>query len=587
MLFRKPSLHYLSLLVAIALGVILRFWNLGLKPLWLDEVITAIFALGKNYYDVPVDVLFPIERLQEIFTFKSGVSCPQIAENVVTQSNHPPLFFCLMHGWLGLLSPLGKDWVTKLRQLPALFGVAGIIGIYFANRIAFSQTAGLMAAALMAVSPFAVYLSQEARHYTLPMLLITLALIAMMQIQKDIFQRQRVRFWVWLGWVAVNLTGLYVHYFFTLSFISQILTFIFVWCWNRQKVFNHRSIWLTLLVSTITVIIGYLPWFPITLDHIRISETNWLHSPENIAPLYQALIDWVLMIIVLPAEDQPLAIAAISGLLMIAFGIWVGWQISKKLRLKRSINISMLTLLIYSACALLQIFAITYIFKKDITLIPRYNFVYYPSFCALLAASLTIKSNQKQDILVENSNSPPIIDDQMKSFGQRTKRVEKIGNRSIQNPIILILVVGLISSIFVVSNLAFKKSMEPEKVAHIMNQQPSVPLILVVAYGNNEDIASGLSFGLALKPLREAAHSPSSAIAFFQQLPDFSSVWPKLSQLPSPQSSEVNLWITGPGRRKRDYPQQVALSQTSVCTKDPKNYYRVGIPYQLYKCHLR
>jgi hypothetical protein len=53
----------------------------------------------------------------------------------------------------------------------------------------------------MAVSPFGVYLSQEARHYTLPILLITLALLGLIQIQQALYSQQQLpRPIVWLFW---------------------------------------------------------------------------------------------------------------------------------------------------------------------------------------------------------------------------------------------------------------------------------------------------------------------------------------------------------------------------------------------------
>ena len=89
----KYFLHYLSLTALVLLAAILRFWHLDLKPLWMDEVITAIFSLGKNYNDLPLDVVLPLENWRNFFTFEPGVSCSQIAENLSLQSTHPPLFF--------------------------------------------------------------------------------------------------------------------------------------------------------------------------------------------------------------------------------------------------------------------------------------------------------------------------------------------------------------------------------------------------------------------------------------------------------------------------------------------------------------
>ena len=225
---RKLNLHYLGLTFFISLAIILRFWNLELKPLWMDEVITAIFSLGKNYSFIPIDVVFPLEKLSDVFSYQPGVTCPQIAQNIATESTHPPLFFCGMYGWLGWVNPLGDDWVNKLRSPSAIFGVALVVAVYFLNRLAFSRQAGLMGAAFVAVSPFAVYLSQEARHYTLPMLTISLSLLALIKIQRDIFQSQqvKVRVWVWLSWTVINIVSIYIHYFCIFAFIAQAATLL-------------------------------------------------------------------------------------------------------------------------------------------------------------------------------------------------------------------------------------------------------------------------------------------------------------------------------------------------------------------------
>ncbi|MBR8840160.1 MAG: glycosyltransferase family 39 protein [Stigonema ocellatum SAG 48.90 = DSM 106950] len=549
---KHKSLHYLILVGAIALGAMLRFWHLDLKPLWMDEVITAIFSLGKKYNDVPMEVVFPLSRLQEIFSFQPGVSCPQIAQTVARESTHPPLFFCWMYSWLGWMSPLAKDWVIKLRSLPALFGVGAIAVIYCVNRIAFFPSAGITAAGVMAVSPFAVYLSQEARHYSLPMLLISLALLGLVQIQQDIEKRQVVRFWVWLAWAIINSMGLYVHYFCVLAFIAQIATLLVLMYWRGANIQNHRKIWLALILSTSGVVISFFPWLLVMLSHSRRAETDWLPFPQHIAPLYQTFIGWVLMVIALPVENQPLPIVIISGLLMLLFGIWVGWQVFKGLRqlwCTPSTHLATLTLLSFSIFILVEFFAIVYFLKKDITAIPRYNFVYYPSFCALIAASLSRIPSSKYTLLL----------------------------------------VSFVSCVFVVSNLAFQKPFQPEQVAQRMNQNPSIPLMVVMAYRDVQDVALGLSFALALEPLRgvrevNTPFQPYSNFAFFKQSPDFQSVWQKLSQVPAPGTSRLNLWIIGPGRKHRDYPQQVVLFGQTTCTIDPKEYYRIGIPYQLYRC---
>ncbi|MGD1913051.1 MAG: hypothetical protein ACFB2X_20050 [Rivularia sp. (in: cyanobacteria)] len=559
----KLNLHYLGLTFVIALAIVLRFWNLELKPLWMDEVITAIFSLGKNYSSIPLDVIFPLEQLRDVFSYQTGVSCPQVAQNIATESTHPPLFFCGMYAFLGWLNPLGENWVSKLRSPSVWFGVGLVVAIYFLNRLAFSRKAGLMGAAFVAVSPFAVYLSQEARHYTLPMLAIGLSMLALIQIQQDIFQRQQVKIWLWLTWTIINIIAIYIHYFCIIAFIAQVGT-IFLIAWRKVKTLNVRKVGLALILSTSTVVISLIPWFGIIQNHLNRSETSWLPTPQNIEPLYQTLISWVVMVIMLPVEHQPLPIVILCALLMLLFTGWLGWKVfrgAKLLLQEPHTRLSTLTLLNFTALVLLGIFTISYILGKDITVAPRYNFVYYPSFSALITASL-----------IRDNNSFP--------------QEQHLQNRSL----LIILLIGFISCIFVVYNLAFHKPYLPKQVAQNIYQEPSVPVMAIMAYSNYQDVALGLSFALALEnetQIFKNSNNPGfkySKFGFLNQSSDFKFIFEKLSQLPNQNISQLNLWIFAPGRRRRDYPQKTQVSQLS-CNIDTEQHYRIGIPYQLYRCN--
>ncbi|WP_413173573.1 hypothetical protein [Anabaena azotica] len=558
MINRKLYLHYLGLTGVITLGAILRFWHLDLKPLWLDEIITAIFSFGKNYRDLPLYVVFPLHQLQEVFTFQPGVSCSQIAENLASYSTHPPLFFCGMYSWLGWLNPLGTtDWVTKLRSLSVLFGVAAIMAIYGVNSIAFSPAAGILAALFMALSPFAVYLSQEARHYTLPMLLIILSLFLLIKIQQDIFTKQRVRFGVWLLWSIINSLGLYIHYFFSIAFSAEIATLLLIIYYGRTKIINLRQICLYLIISTCGVIISYIPWLLAVFSRFRSSDTNWLPSPHHLEPIYHTLINWALMIISLPVENQPIGIVVICGFLMVVFTIWVGIQVFASLKLlwsQSTTHLSTLILLSFTFLVLFQFFIIAYLLGKDITLVPRYSFVYYPGFCALLAASL-----------------------------------EKIRTTKF-----IFLIVGIISCIFVVNNLSFQKPFLPDIVAKNMNLEADIPLMLVIKYDNYQDVAAGLSFALALEKLRnheiqnEFNTLNKDSLAFVYKSADLSSLGNKVTKFYQFHKSRFNVWFVGSGMRKKDYAAQLTIAGQINCDIESTQHYRIGqFPYQLYRCEKR
>lgn len=562
----KFSRHYQGLALALVLGTTLRFWNLDFKPLWLDEVITALFALGRSYNDVPVDVVFPLNRLEQIFTFNPASSCGEIARTLAMQSTHPPLFFCLMQAWVGKLSTHHSELTTELRSLPALFGVGAIAAVYWLNRVAFSPKAGLMAAALMAVSPFGVYISQEARHYTLPVLLITLSLSALIQIQQDL-QRQQLRSIVWLSWVVFNTIGLYVHYFFILALLAQ-LAIVLVFVYNAKI----KSFRLRLLVFAFWLLpfAFFIPWLPVLLGHFGRPETSWVPPPENIAPLYQTLAAWLLMVIALPVENQPLWIAIPVSLLMLVFGSWLVRHVFpgvRQLWRNSATHVATLTLGIFILFVLLEFFAIVYLLGKDITIAPRYNFVYYPAICALLGASLVSRG-----------------------AGERGK----IGNylsaiTHHQFPILTVLLVGTIGCIFVVHNWAFQKPYNPQQVAQdMLLGKPDAPLMVVMGYDDSQDIALGLSFALAIHKFDSNKCNITAEacpkFAFFNRSSGYDSVWQNLSQLPTPSRLPLNLWVVAPGLRRRDYPPQLGLSYQTTCNIDPSEYHRIGIPYQLYRC---
>jgi hypothetical protein len=578
-----------------------------LKPLWLDEILTAFFSFGQNYNDLPLDIVFPVAKVDNIFTFKPEVSCGEIAHNLIIHSTHPPLFFCLIHSWINLIGTYPLAWA--LRSLPALIGVIEIAAIYCLNRLVFSKAAALMAAALMAVSPFAVYLSQEARHYTLPMLLTTLALLGLIKIQQSLYiERQQPKLLLLLFWGIVNSIGCYVHYFFILVFVAQILTLIGLAYWYRRKTSPPTPLlqsegsqtpsreavgFLITILVILGVALSYLPWVSVLLQTVGREETDWLPAPQNITPLFQLLVGWILMVIALPVEEQPLWIAIPMGLLMVGFGSWFGWQIwlgfQKLWKIKDwesendlgkfdrnnfpttsspSIQLATATLSYFTLGVLLQFLGIIYLLGKDISIVPRYNFVYYPAVCALLGASLTLGNRGGLGGLGRSKTC------------HKSKKIEQL-------TIILPLTVSLLSTVFVIYNLVFLKPFYPDLVAHNMTQEPRVPLMMVVGYNNLQDVALGLSFALAInRPDSDIDFDNTNrSIVFLNNKQGYNTVWQKLSDLPVSPVNRLNLWIFAPGLRRRDYPPQLALANKKLCSLDLTQSYRLEISHRLYRCH--
>jgi uncharacterized membrane protein len=563
--------HYAALALVVLVGFSLRLWHLDTKPLWLDEVLTALFTTGHSYQDVPLNSFFSLTALDSIFQFRPGLSCSEIARRVMTESVHPPVFFCLLYGWLDWLRPT-IHWVWALRLLPALFGVAAIGAVYWLNRLAFTPKAGLLAAALMSVSPFAVYLSQEARHYTLPMLIVTLTLALLVQMQQDLIWQKRFRWAVWLSWSLLNILGLYTHYFCILALVAQIVALTGWMLWYRCSMRD----WLAWGLAVAAVGLSYLPWLPIAISHFSRPETNWLipYKPDwtdRLEPLYQMLAGWTVMLIALPVEGQPRQVSIVVSLLMLGFMLWLAWQLKTGVRqLWRSLpQYPALWLLVgFTVCILLQFLAIIYLLNKDLTVVPRYNFIYYPAVCALLGAVLASQA-----------------------ANQTANQITIDKQRKIVLPLLL---VGLLSSVLVVNDFAFQKSYHPDRVAQWMAFEPERPLAVVVSYESAQEVALGLSFALELRQF----YSPKTVdrqvrFAFLDRSQGYRESWEQLGSFALPLSPPLNLWaVASPGMRTGDYPSRLRLNALPTlqnpmrCKVDPEEFHRLGFPYQLYRCQL-
>ena len=131
----------LALAAATALGGVLRFYKLGEWSFWIDEVITLRQA-------EPLDVLDVFQQ---------------------------PAYRALTGSALDLFGV--SEW--SARMVPALVGVITIPVLYFIARRIFDDRVAMISSFLLAIAPWHIYWSQNARFYTILLLLYTLALFAL------------------------------------------------------------------------------------------------------------------------------------------------------------------------------------------------------------------------------------------------------------------------------------------------------------------------------------------------------------------------------------------------------------------------
>lgn len=160
-----PGPRQRGLWLALAVGALLRLWNLGAQSLWVDE----------------------------IFTWQtSSPHAPLTWLDVVTNLNSP-LLSAFSHLWM----KIAGDSEFALRLPLALASIALIPAVARLARRVAGEEAFLPAAWLTALSPFVIWYGQEFRGYILAMLFGTLALLALLDLQERGRGRDFARLVAW------------------------------------------------------------------------------------------------------------------------------------------------------------------------------------------------------------------------------------------------------------------------------------------------------------------------------------------------------------------------------------------------------
>lgn len=241
----------------LVVGIVFRIWNLAARDAWFDEAFSSV-ALKQ-----------PLATM--LATIKADV--------------HPPLFYLLAKP---LAATLHYSTVG-IRLLSVTAGVLGIIALYFFVRALISRRAALWSAALLAVLPFAVQYSQEARMYTLFSLFVVLAAFAFLRsVQKHSWQ------WACASGALVGLGGL-THYLALLYGIIIPLAFVpsIFFSAKRRMAFRKAGKLMTAFLFGVGIVFAL--WLPAFLGHLRhmaVFTLQWITpaTPQRAAELLQTFL---------------------------------------------------------------------------------------------------------------------------------------------------------------------------------------------------------------------------------------------------------------------------------------------------------
>ncbi|WP_449417478.1 glycosyltransferase family 39 protein [Phormidium nigroviride] len=294
MIHRKYYFTWLQplLIILLILGIFFRFVNLDKKVYWYDETITSLRLAGYTKEEFTEQVAGPIIDIETLQKYQRINSERGVVDTVkalaVGNPEQPPLYYAIAHFWRQLFG----DSIAVTRSLSAAISLLVFPGIYWLCLELFNlPIVGLIATALIAVSPFHVLYAQEARAYSLFTVIILLSSCVFLrairlETYSALSQKQRIICW---GLYAITITlGLYSQLLFILVIMGHGI-YIFATEIMHLKTHNHFSLqkFTGYLIAILSGIIAFIPWIVCIVNNF--SELGWVANKINILTLLTRL----------------------------------------------------------------------------------------------------------------------------------------------------------------------------------------------------------------------------------------------------------------------------------------------------------
>lgn len=250
-------------------GALVRLYRLGDESLWLDEIYSVIDITTRSTGEI---LLLPFDKL------------------------HLPLYYLLLRFWTDLFG-LSE---ASLRAPSMLFGIAAIGAIYLVGTRLYDRQVGLLSAVLLAFSTYHVHYSQEARMYSLYVLLTILSFYWLLCLTEEASRRNIA------GYLVTTVLLAYTHPFSLFVILAQNLYVFTAPLLGRHNAFTiSLQRWIPVQTA-----IGALiaPW----VLHAILSSTDdgvgqWIEEPTlaDLGGLLVIYFGWV------PDEREMLIDAAL------------------------------------------------------------------------------------------------------------------------------------------------------------------------------------------------------------------------------------------------------------------------------------
>jgi len=276
----------------------------------------------------------------------------------------PPLHYLVLHVWVRVFAH--AEWSVRLPS--ALAGVGAVWALYLLTRRLFGVVPALIAALLLAVAPFQIQYSQEARSYSLMLLMSLLSCWLFVRMFEETRPRTDGAF------VLAGAAALYSHLYGLFTLIAQAVTYAVAWLRSETGKLGPRR-W---LVTQVGIAALFLAWVPIAIRWARSVGAGFWLPPATLGDLWTPYVAYA------------------GGTILAA--LLVGFAAVGAIAMRR--NVRGVTLLLSLATLPVLAPTIVSILTKP-TFTPRYGIVAPAALCALAACGIVaLRSRIAQGVLV-------------------------------------------------------------------------------------------------------------------------------------------------------------------------------------------
>ena len=225
----------------VAIAAVLCFFRLGYQSFWFDECVSLRFW----------DRLATFDPTQRLGMLSEGES----------------LYHVLMASFW---APLGST-EAFIRFPSACFGILNVAAVFRLGSVLFDRRVGFISALLIALNPFHLWYAQDARPYSLLMLMGTLSCLGLVE-----WLRRGSSLW-WWSWVLSSVTAVLVFWPALYLFLFQGLFLAVTWRRHGRLVVSTLTR-PSVLVFGLLGLLASLPWMGESVD----TAYRALTAPETV-----------------------------------------------------------------------------------------------------------------------------------------------------------------------------------------------------------------------------------------------------------------------------------------------------------------